>query len=70
MRSLNSLFPKIGGLRCAVPSVAAVVLVAIFVGSSHAQDTGPTPIPTESVVAASEGGPAPATNLPVGPVKK
>ena len=70
MRSLNSLFPKFGGLRCAVPSVAAVALVAIFVGSSHAQDTGPTPIPTASVVAASEGSPASATNIPAKPVKK
>ena len=57
MRASNSSFLKIAGLRCAVLSVGVVAFVAILAGTSHAQETGPTPIPTDPVVNTPEANP-------------
>ena len=58
MRPSNNLLPNAVGLRRAALSVGVAVLVAVLVSGSRAQDTGPTPIPTEPVPEASEAVPS------------
>lgn len=60
MRPSNNSILNAIGLRASVLSLGAAVLVVILVSSSHAQDTGPTPIPTDPVVEPSETIPSPA----------
>lgn len=59
MRQSNNSFLNTIGLRASVLSFGTAALLAILVSNSHAQDTGPTPIPTAPVVEPSETVPSP-----------
>ncbi len=62
MRPSNNSLLSVVGLRRSVMSVGVVLLVAAFVSCSHAQDTGPTPIPTQPVVDSADAIPPPGAN--------